>query len=286
MNFKTKFIAEIGSNHNRSLSRCYKLIDEAKKLGFYAVKFQLFRIEKLFSKDAKKFYKNLKSIKRRELPLRFVPKLHNYCKKKKIKFSCTPFDLDAVEFLRKYVDFYKIASYEINWEELLQACAKTNKKIILSTGMATFVEVKKAFSILKKFNSKISLLHCVSAYPASSKSCNLKSIQYLRKKFKCPVGWSDHTVNPLIIFNAIKYQKADLIELHLDLDGRGWEEKEGNHHCWLPNDFRKMMSYLNNEKAVEGIMKKNYSREEFNERKFRADPSDGLRPLKKFRKKF
>ena len=60
MNFKTKFIAEIGSNHNRSLSRCYKLIDEAKKLGFYAVKFQLFRIEKLFSKDAKKFYKNLK----------------------------------------------------------------------------------------------------------------------------------------------------------------------------------------------------------------------------------
>ena len=75
-------------------------------------------------------------------------------------------------------------------------------------------------------------------------------------------------VNPLIIFNAIKYQKADLIELHLDLDGRGWEEKEGNHHCWLPNDFRKMMSYLNNEKAVEGIMKKNYSREEINERKF------------------
>ena len=110
------------------MSRCYKLINEAKKLGFYALKFQLFRIEKLFSKDAKKLYKNLKNIKRRELPLRFVPKFINYLKKK-IKFSCTPFDLDSVEFLRKYVDFYKIASYEINWEELLQACAKTNKKL-------------------------------------------------------------------------------------------------------------------------------------------------------------
>ena len=91
--------------------------------------------------------------------------------------------------------------------------------------MATFVEVKKAFSTLKKFNSKISLLHCVSAYPASSKSCNFKIYTIFRKKFKCPVGWSDHAVNPLIIFNAIKYQKADLIELHLDLDGNGWEER-------------------------------------------------------------
>ena len=286
MNFKTKFIAEIGSNHNRSLSRCYRLIDEAKKLGFYAVKFQLFRIEKLFSKDAKKLYKNLKNIKRRELPLKFIPKLHNYCKIKRIKFSCTPFDLDSVEVLKKYVDFYKIASYELNWKDLLQACAKTNKKVILSTGMATFKEVKEAFSTLKNFNDKISLLHCVSAYPANSKSCNLKSITYLKKKFNCPVGWSDHTVNPLIIFNAIKYQKADLIELHLDLDGNGWEQKEGNHHCWLPSDCKKMMSYLNNEKAVEGIMKKSYSREELDERKFRADPSDGLRPLKKFRKRF
>lgn len=66
MNYKTKFIAEIGSNHNRDLNRCYRLIDEAKDLGFYAVKFQLFRIEKLFSKDAKKLYRNLQNIKKRE----------------------------------------------------------------------------------------------------------------------------------------------------------------------------------------------------------------------------
>ena len=123
-------------------------------------------------------------------------------------------------------------------------------------------------------------MHCVSAYPASPISCNLKSIDYLRKKFRCPVGWSDHTVNPLIIYDAIKLQKAEIIELHFDLEGHGWEEKEGNHHCWLPKDLKKMISYIENEKLVMGSFKKKYSLAEKNERKFRADPFDGLRPLK------
>ena len=282
--YKTKFIAEIGSNHNKSLKRCYMLIDKAKELGFYAVKFQLFKINKLFSKDAKTIFKQANKKKKRELPLNFLPKIYKYCKKSKIKFSCTPFDLESVETLKKFVDFYKIASYEINWKDLLNACAKTNKPVVLSTGMATLGEVNKAYKTLFKKNKKVSLLHCVSAYPAKPKSCNLKSIGFLRKKFNCPVGWSDHTVNPLVVYNAIKYQKADLIELHFDLEGSGWEEKEGNHHCWLPNDFKKMLDFINNEKLVEGSYKKRYSIEEKNERKFRADPKDGLRPLKKFRK--
>lgn len=285
MTYKTKFIAEIGSNHNKDLKRCYKLIDEVKKLGFYAVKFQLFKINKLFSKDAKKLFKNVKKIKKRELPEKFIPKLYNYCKKKKIKFGCTPFDIESVKILQKYVDFFKIASYEINWKDILEVCAKTNKPIILSTGMATFKEVQKAFNTLKKFNNNISLLHCVSAYPANPKSCNLQSIKFLKKKFKCPVGWSDHTVNPLIILNAIKYQNAEIIELHFDLDGFGWEEKEGNHHCWLPQDLQKLMIYINNEKQIEGKLKKNFAKEEIIERRFRADPLDGLRPIKIYREK-
>ncbi len=285
MTYKTKFIAEIGSNHNKDLKRCYKLIDEAKKLGFYAVKFQLFKINKLFSKDAKKLFKNVNKIKKRELPEKFIPKLYNYCKKKKIKFGCTPFDIKAVKILQKYVDFFKIASYEINWKDILEACAKTNKPIILSTGMATFEEVQRAFNTLKKFNNNVSLLHCVSAYPANPTSCNLQSIKFLKKKFKCPVGWSDHTVNSLIILNAIKYQNAEIIELHFDLDGSGWEEKEGNHHCWLPRDLQKMMNYIYNEKQIEGKLKKNFAKEEIIERRFRADPSDGLRPIKIYREK-
>ena len=104
---KTKFIAEIGSNHNKNLKRCFKLIDKAKSLGFYAVKFQLFKIDKLFSKDAKKTFKKAFLKKKRELNYNFLPKIHKYCKRK-IKFSCTPFDLKSVDILKNYVDFLKL----------------------------------------------------------------------------------------------------------------------------------------------------------------------------------
>ena len=212
------------------------------------------------------------------------PNYINIVKKKNIKFSCTPFDLKSVEILKPYVDFYKIASYEMNWTPLLEACAKTKKPIILSTGMATFSEVNKAYKTIFKYNKKISLLHCVSAYPAKPISCNLNSIKYLKKKFKCAIGWSDHTVNPIIIYNVIKSQKADIIELHFDLEGLGWEEKEGNHHCWLPEELKKLLNYIKMENVINGKFKKNFSNEEKMERKFRTDPTDGLRPLKKFRK--
>ena len=129
MKFKTKLIAEIGSNHNRDITRCYKLIDEAKNLGFYAVKFQLFKINKLFSKNAKKTYKNVLKKRKRELPINFIPKLYKYCKKKKIKFIFTPFDLKSVEVLKNYVDFYKIASYELNWRELLKRVLKQKNQL-------------------------------------------------------------------------------------------------------------------------------------------------------------
>ena len=81
MKTTTKLIAEIGSNHNRSLKRCFKIIDEAKNLGFYAVKFQLFKIDKLFSKEAKKYLQNHIKKRKRELPISYLPKLYKYCKK-------------------------------------------------------------------------------------------------------------------------------------------------------------------------------------------------------------
>lgn len=281
---KVKFIAEICSNHNLSLKRCYKIIDKAKDLNCYAVKFQLFKINKLFSSEAKKLYKNVLVKRKRELPLNFIPKLAKYCKKKKIKFSCTPFDLESLEFLKKYVDFFKIASYELSWPALLQQCARSNKPVVLSTGMSNYNEVKFAYKILKKNKcKKISLLHCVSSYPANETSCNLKSITFMRKKFKCEVGWSDHTVNQILIYSAVKNYGASLVEFHFDLDGKGWEYKSGK-HCWLPNQIAPLINYLNNEKKINGFYGKKYSKNEKSERKFRADPIDGLRPMKKFRK--
>lgn len=276
------FIAEVGSNHNSSLNRCYKIISEAKKSGVTAVKFQHFKLEKLFSSKAKIYKKIAKEIKKRELPDRFIPKIYNYCKQKKIKFGCTPFDLESVDLLKNYVDFFKISSYELNWKELIEKCSKVKKPIIISTGAANIKEIKKVITILKKNNHKnYSLLHCVSNYPANPIDCNLKSILYLKKVFRCKVGWSDHTKDPLIIYSSVKKFKSNIVEFHFDIDKKGWEFKEG--HCWLPNEIERVIKYLKFEKKIDGKFNKIISKSEFVERKYKADPSDGLRPLKKMR---
>ena len=281
---KTKFIAEISSNHNRDLKRCYKFIDLCSKLNFYAVKFQLFKIDKLFHKKILKKSKNHRDRKKWELPIDFINKISNYCKKKKIKFGCTPFYLDAVDELLPYVDFFKISSYELLYEELLKKCAKTKKNIIFSTGMANYTEVKKAYQIFKNNNvKKISILHCVSNYPAKLESCNLNSIKFLRDKLKCEVGWSDHTANPLIINEAINKYNAKIIELHIDLDKKGYEYKFG--HCWLPRDLSILFDFLKKKRKIRGHYGKKFSKQETLERNSRADPFDGLRPLKKMRNK-
>ena len=116
-----------------------------------------------------------------ELPVSFLPELKKRCIEKKIDFSCTPFYLGAVEELYPYVDFYKIASYELLWEDLLAECAKTGKPVVLSTGMATVDEVKKAVDVLNNNNcADITMLHCVSSYPVPVSDCNLKAIETIR----------------------------------------------------------------------------------------------------------
>lgn len=276
------FIAEVSSNHNLSLNRCKKIIKEAKNSGFEAVKFQLFKIESLFHQSILKKSKLHRQRKKWELPLDFIPHLKKECIKNKIKFGCTPFYLNAVDQLNPYVDFFKISSYEILREDLLIKCAKTKKPIIISTGMANFKEVSKAIKILKLNGAKkIYLLHCVSEYPANYKNLNLNSINFLREKFKIPVGWSDHTRDELVIKEIIDFYKVNIIEFHIDLDTKGYEYKQG--HCWLPNQIKRIINFYNNRKIIKGFKFKKPSEGELLERDWRADPSDGLRPLKKIR---
>lgn len=279
------FIAEISSNHNQSLKRTRDLIRSAKNSGFSAVKFQLFKIDQLFhNKILQKSIKH-RSRKKWELPVSFIEPIFLECKKSKIKLGFTPFYIDAVSILKEYVDFFKISSYEILWEDLLKECAKTGKPVILSTGMANLNEVKNAIKILKRNNcQKITLLHCVSNYPANVEDCNLKSIKFLKKKFRVPVGWSDHTKDFLILSRVISQYDAKDIEMHIDLDGKGYEFKSG--HCWLPGESKKLISFFNSIKKIDGKFMKKNSKSENDERKWRADNFDGLRPLLMTRKKF
>ncbi len=279
------FIAEISSNHNRNLRRTLKIIDSAKNSGFNSVKFQLFKIEELFAKEILDNSTEHKKRSKWELPKEFIPKISSHCKMRNIKFGCTPFYIQAVDYLKKYVDFFKISSYEILWKELLIKCIKTNKPVIISTGMATMKEVSQTIKFVKKFkNKKITILHCVSSYPAKYKYVNLSVIGMLREKFNINVGWSDHTVNSNVITRAIYKWNVRDIELHYDLDRKGYEF--GNGHCWLPKQASELIKNINEGLLSDGKNLKRPTKPEMQDRLWRTDPSDGLRPFIKIRKKW
>lgn len=276
------FIAEISSNHSQDLSRCYDFIDKSAEIGCDAVKFQLFLIDKLFTKTAIHYKPFIEERRKWELPVGFLPLLAERCHEKKIQFTCSPFYIDAVEELKPFVSFYKIASYALLWDDLLAACAHTGKPVILSTGMATMYEIHHALSVLREAGcNDIALLHCISAYPTPAEEANLAAIETLRKNTGCRIGWSDHSVQPGIIYRAIHHWGAEVIEFHFDLDKKGAEFQVG--HCWLPSDIAPLIQQVRLGLNADGSGTKEPSKSELIEREWRTDPADGLRPLKKIR---
>ncbi len=280
-----KFIAEVSSNHHRDLQRSFAFIDAAAHAGCAAVKFQLFKIEQLFSPEILARSEMHRKRKGWELPLEFVPKLAQRCREVGIEFSCTPFYLDAVAELEPYIDFYKIASYELLWDDLLIECAKTGKPVILSTGMALMEEIQHAVEVLRNNGCESpTLLHCTSAYPTPYAEANLAAIETVRQATGCEVGWSDHTVEQAVIHRAIHHWGASVIEFHLDLDGKG--EEYGAGHCWLPEQIGTVIKDVDKGFIADGNGVKEPVPSELPDRLWRADPSDGLRPLKELRKEW
>jgi len=283
------FIAEVSSNHAQDLQRCLAFVDAAADAGCDAVKFQLFRIDKMFAPEILEQSEEHRRRKAWELPTAFLEPIAARCREKHIAFGCTPFDLEAVEILRPYVSFYKIASYELLWDDLLCAVAATGKPVILSTGMATVSEVQQAADVLRQAGAlDVTLLHCVSDYPTPPAQANLRAIETLRKISSFEAGWSDHTANADVIYRAVTRWGASTVEFHLDLDGTGAEYEAG--HCWLPDEIAAVIACLKRWDAVEtdpasdGTGEKKPTAAEMPERDWRADPIDGLRPFGHIRK--
>jgi N-acetylneuraminate synthase len=275
----TKFVAEVSSNHNQDLNRSMEFVSVAAECGFDAVKFQLFEVEKLFSSEARAANPQLAKRKGWELPPSFIAPLADHAHSLGLEFSCTPFHLEAVHLLEPFVDFYKIASYELLWLALALECAKTKKPLVISTGMADLNEVESAVtSIFTNFpDVNLTILHAVSSYPAPFDECNLAAIQTLRSKFGVSVGWSDHTVSDGVINAAVFNQQASMIEMHIDLDGKGFEFE--SQHCWLPLKAKNLISNIRAGKVSIGNGVKVPVPAEMSDRIWRADPSDGLRPF-------
>lgn len=277
------FIAEVSSNHSQELARCLRFVEAAAEVGCSAVKFQLFKVRELFAPEALAHKESLRRREAWELPVHFLPEISAACRAARIQFVCTPFYLAAVQELFSYVAVYKVSSYELLWDALLKECAMTGKPVVLSTGMATMDEISRAVGVLRQAGCKdLTLLHCTSAYPTAPTECNLAAIKTIRQASRCPVGWSDHTVQPAVLYRAIHRWGAALVEFHIDLDGQGEEFRSG--HCWLPHQIKPVIETVQIGFTADGTDEKVPAPGELPDRDWRADPSDGLRPLRKVRR--
>jgi len=222
-------VAEAGVNHNGNVALGKKLIDLAKDAGADAVKFQTFKTEKIVTKYAEKagYQKETTGpnesqynmIKKLELKDEEVRELYDYTKKKNIIFLSSAVDKESVDLLDNLgVPAFKVASGEITNFPLLRYMAGKKKPIILSTGMSTLDEIEDALEIIRqKGVEDIVLLHCVTSYPAEIDDANLRVIETLRRGFKLPVGFSDHTLG-ITTPIASAALGAVLIEKHFTLD--------------------------------------------------------------------
>ncbi len=227
---KPFLIAEIGINHNGSLKLAKELIDLAKETGFNAVKFQK-RNPDIATPEPQKAkirptpwgeitYLDYKW--KIEFGKKEFDEINNYCKKKKIIWFASAWDLESQTFLKKYKTKYnKVASAMLTNLKLLHAIAKERKTTFISTGMSTLKDISKAISIFKKHKCKFILMHCVSNYPCPIEKLNMNTIITLRNKYKCEIGYSGHEsdVSPSIMayFLGCKF-----IERHITLDRSMW----------------------------------------------------------------
>ena len=157
--------------------------------------------------------------KKAHTPWSWHKNIFQEAKKHNLICFSSPFDETAINFLKKFnPPIYKIASFENTDLRLIKLAAKTKKILIISLGLATLSQIKKAVNTAKKNGcKKLILLKCTSDYPASNSDINLSAIPILKRKFKCDIGLSDHTISLGAAIAAIG-KGACVIEKHFKLN--------------------------------------------------------------------
>ncbi|WP_181348836.1 N-acetylneuraminate synthase family protein [Thalassobacillus sp. CUG 92003] len=239
-------IAEIGINHNGSVSLAKQLIKRAKDAGANAVKFQTYQAESLvtaegdvadYQKEAG-FTSQKEMLEHYQLTAAQFVEVKAYCDKVGLIFLSTPFDIESAQRLEQLgVPAYKVGSGDLTHYPLIKHLASYKKPLILSTGMATLEEIKAMVSILPT-DTPFALLHCTSAYPAPYKDLHLLVLEKLKSTFNCIVGYSDHSLGCDVPFAATALG-AKIIEKHLTLD----RNLDGPDHAasLIPEEFTRMV---------------------------------------------
>ena len=222
----TFITAEIGINHNGKISIAKKLIDVAVSAGVDAVKFQKRDVEKVYTKKVLDSYRESMwgtTTRDQKLGLEFsesqYKEIDKYCKKKKIAWYLSCWDVGSQVQMRKFKTKYnKVASAMLLHTKLLETIAEEGKYTFISTGMSTINDISRAVKLFRKFDCPFELMHSHSAYPMTAHEANLRVIQTLKKKFKCNVGYSGHEISSYSICMAAVLLGARSIERHITLD--------------------------------------------------------------------
>ena len=243
-------IAEIGLNHNGDVNLAKKSIKAAHLAGADLVKIQTFKAISLCSEKSK-YYDFFKKC---ELNEKQLVNLFKFSSKLNINLFSTVFDEWSANIISAFKPpFIKISSGDISHIPLITCVAKKNIPIILSTGASNINDIKTATHAIKKSNRNLEyyLLHCVSNYPTDPKSTNLLCLEDLRKKFKVPIGFSDHTTSneTSLIATALG---AEIIEKHFTLD----KKLPGPDHA-LSADPKEFKNFVKSVKLVNEIKGKN-----------------------------
>ena len=221
-------IAEIGFNHEGNLEIAKEMIKQAAEAGANADR----------ALPSSPHYNAIKCGELNKDEHKILKKFSDQCN---IEFISTPYSIEAVNLLEEIgVNKYKISSMDLTNFELLEACAKTGKPIILSTGMSTLAEISNSLNFLKKTNcTDITLLHCISNYPAQKDEINLDFMSYLQKIFDIKVGYSDHTIG-IDVCKLAAVLGAKVIEKHFTLDNT--KEGADHYHSATPTMIKELIT--------------------------------------------
>ena len=218
-------IAEIGINHNGEIGICKDLIDVAVEAGCDAVKFQKRTIDLVYTQEfldspRESVWGNTQRDQKNglEFSKKEYDEIDIYCKNKNISWFASAWDIESQKFLRQYnCKFNKIASAMIVYNDLLHEVASERKHTFISTGMSTYEDIDRAVKIFNDHNCPFELMHTVSTYPMKDEDANLKTINTLREKYGCNVGYSGHEVGLAVSYAAAAMGITSL-ERHITLD--------------------------------------------------------------------
>ncbi len=262
----TYVVSEIGINHNGDLNIAKQLIRAAKEAGVDAVKFQKRTPELCVPPEQRS--------QMRDTPWGYITyldyrykvefgeeeyrEIDNYCNELGITWFASVWDEPSVDFLEQFNPVcYKIPSASLTDHELLRHLRKTGRPIILSTGMSTIEQIRKAVEVLGI--KDLVITHATSTYPCEPDELNLKMIETLKKEFSCPIGYSGHEVGLIPSVIAVAFG-ACLVERHITLDRAMWGSDQAA--SVEPSGFERLVKYIRvTEQAVGDGVKKVYDSE-------------------------